>query len=203
MASPHIIRLFISLNPRSEIVAKLCDQQAFLRNSLGHASALCIRWTKPTQFHLTLLFLGNFFSQQVEMLKQQITKSVHAQKTLPRLVLHDFGCFPAVQSPRVLWIGATVDEQFEALQESLLQRFSRYVPLDDRDRSYPHITLGRIKSGTADGLSEVLKSLSDESPAICWQPEAVSLMQSVQTSNGVEHCALAEFTPDVNNRGVT
>ncbi len=198
MEARPIVRLFISLNPRAEIVAKLCEQQAFLRNSLCNESALSIRWTKPAQFHLTLLFLGNFLWQQVEMVKQQIAESVRAQKILPRLALHGFGCFPAVQSPRVLWIGAAVDEQFEALQANLLQRFSRYLPLDDRDRSFPHITLGRIKGRSTGELSNVLKNFSIENPntAIFSQPVALSLMQSLQTSHGVEHCCLAEFTAD-------
>jgi len=82
MQSTSILRLFISLNPSPEIVSRLRDQQTFLRERLDerYGLELSVRWTKPAQFHLTLLFLGNLFWQQLEWIQRQIAETVAAAK---------------------------------------------------------------------------------------------------------------------------
>ena len=77
------LRFFISLNPPPEIISRLRDQQTFLRERLDerYRLELSVRWTKPAQFHLTLLFLGNLFWQQLERIQRQIAETVAAAKT--------------------------------------------------------------------------------------------------------------------------
>jgi len=196
MQSTSILRLFISLNPPPEIVFRLRDQQTFLRKRLDerYGLDLAVRWTKPAQFHLTLLFLGNLFWQQVEWTQQQIAETVAAAKTLPTLQLSGFGCFPVFQSPRILWIGVEPDARLHTLQTDLLTRFSRHLALDNRDTSYPHITLGRITAGhRLRGCSELLRRSTGALPSVPWKTMSVSLMQSVPGAHGVEYSCLAEF----------
>jgi RNA 2',3'-cyclic 3'-phosphodiesterase len=197
MESRSVLRLFISLDPPPEIVSRLRDQQTFLRQQLNehYGPELPVRWTKPAQFHLTLLFLGNLFRPQVEWIRQQIAETV-AAKALPTLKLGGFGCFPVFQSPRILWIGVQRDARLHALQTDLLTRFSRQLALDDRDTSYPHVTLGRvIGKYRLDGFSELLRDSpgSGAPPIVLWKTKSVSLMQSIPGSHGVEYSCLAQF----------
>jgi len=203
MRSTSILRLFISLNPPPEIVSRLRDQQTFLRERLDerYGLDLSVRWTKPAQFHLTLLFLGNLFWQQVEWIRQQIAETVAAAKTLPTLQLSGFGCFPVFQSPRILWIGVVPDARLHTLQTDLLTRFSGHLALDSRDTSYPHITLARITAGhRLGGFSELLRHSAGPGapPSVPWKTTSVSLMQSIPGAHGVEYSCLAEFVAKSN-----
>jgi RNA 2',3'-cyclic 3'-phosphodiesterase len=198
MESRSVLRLLISLNPPPEIVSGLRDQQNFLRQRLNehYGSELSVRWTKPAQFHLTLLFLGNLFWQQVEWIRQQIAETVAAAKALPTLQLSGFGCFPVFQSPRILWIGVQRDARLKTLQTDLLARFSRHLALDDRDTSYPHITLGRMtERHRLNGFAALLRdSVGPGAPPIIpWKTKSISLTHSIPGSHGVEYSCLAEF----------
>jgi 2'-5' RNA ligase len=197
MESRSVLRLFISLNPPPEIVSGLRDQQTFLRQQLNehYGPELPVRWTKPAQFHLTVLFLGNLLQSQVEWIRQQIAETV-AAKALPTLKLGGFGCFPVFQSPRILWIGVQRDARLHTLQADLLTRFSRQLALDDRDTSYPHVTLGRIIGKyRLSGFSELLRASPDQGApsTLLWKPKSISLMQSISGPHGVEYSCLAQF----------
>ncbi len=198
MEAGSILRLFISLNPPPEIISSLRDQQTSLRARLAeeYGPELPVRWTKPAQFHLTLLFLGNLNSQQVEWIEKEIAETVSIAKALPILKLSGFGCFPVFQSPRILWIGVQPDAQFHKLQADLLTRFSSHLALGSRDTSYPHITLGRIAGKHRfGGISELFRHAPGTGalPLIAWKTTAVSLMQSIRGAQGVEYSCLAEF----------
>jgi 2'-5' RNA ligase len=198
MQSTSVLRLFISLNPPPEIISRLRDQQTFLRERLDerYGLELSVRWTKPAQFHLTLLFLGNLFWQQLEWVREQIAETVAAANALPTLQLSGFGCFPVFKSPRILWIGVEPQAQLHTLQTDLLARLSLHLALDSRDTSYPHITLGRIVAGhRLGGFSELLRHSAGAGapPSVPWKTTSVSLMQSIPGPHGVEYSCLAEF----------
>jgi 2'-5' RNA ligase len=198
MQSTSILRLFISLNPPPEIISRLRDQQTFLRERLDerYGPELSVRWTKPAQFHLTLLFLGNLFWQQLEWIREQIAETVAAANALPTLQLSGFGCFPVFKSPRILWIGVEPQAQLHTLQTDLLARLSLHLALDSRDTSYPHITLGRIVAGhRLGGFSELLRHSAGAGapPSVPWKTTSVSLMQSIPGPHGVEYTCLVEF----------
>jgi len=206
MPSTSILRLFISLNPPLEIVSRLRDQQTFLRERLDerYRLELSVRWTKPAQLHLTLLFLGNLFWQQLEWIRQQIAETVAAAKTLPTLQLSGFGCFPVFKSPRILWIGVEPNARLHTLQTDLLTRLSPHLALDSRDISYPHITLGRIIAGhRLRDFSELLRHSAGTGapPSIPWKTTSVSLMQSIPGGQGVEYSCLAEFIAQSSDDG--
>ena len=147
MKSTSVLRLFVSLNPTPEIVSRLRDQQTFLRQRLNenYGAELSVRWTKPTQFHLTLLFLGNLFWQQLEWIREQIAETVAAANTLPTLQLSGFGCFPVFKSPRILWIGVEPQAQLHTLQTDLLTRLSHH-PWANRRRASARRLFGTPKA---------------------------------------------------------
>jgi len=54
-------RLFFSINPPPDVIHHLSAMQSEVRKVLetGFHPRRTVRWIRPTQFHLTILFLGN------------------------------------------------------------------------------------------------------------------------------------------------
>ena len=199
MENLPVLRVFISLNPPPGIVGKLVEIQAHLRTTLEKSLSTerwRIRWTRPDQLHLTVLFLGNVFQHQVDNLRCQLEQVVESVPRFPALKLQGFGCFPAFRHPRVIWFGAAPNSDFDLLQSALLDCFSRQLSLDNRDRSYPHLTLARSGSNPLPAeLSAVLAGLTraENAPSLPWEVRSVALMQSVQGPQGSEYTCLAQF----------
>ena len=199
MENLPVLRVFISLNPPPGIVGKLVEIQAHLRATLEKslpAERWRVRWTRPDQLHLTVLFLGNVFQHQVDDLRRQLEQVVESVPRLPALKLRGFGCFPALRHPRVIWFGTAPNSDFDLLQSAILDRFSRQLSLDNRDRSYPHVTLARSGSKPLPAeLSAVLAGLTqvENAPTLAWEVRSVALMQSVPGPQGSEYACLAQF----------
>jgi 2'-5' RNA ligase len=193
-----VVRLFVSINPPPDAIAKLIDEQSLLRSLLfdRFGDELAIRWTKPTQFHVTLIFLGNVFSKQTDRIRDEIRLALEPTLTAPTLELSGVGCFPRIRSPRVLWIGVKQNPLLEKLQTELFARLAPQFGLNDRDLFSPHITLARIKGREAPrDFPEFLSQLStaQSAPTASWTAKSMSLMQSVNGSKGVEYSCIAEF----------
>jgi 2'-5' RNA ligase len=200
MENLPVLRVFISLNPPPGIVGKLVEIQAHLRAALEKrfpAGPWRIRWTRPDQLHLTVLFLGNVFQHQVDDLRCQVEQVVESVPRLPALKLQGFGCFPAVRHPRVIWFGAAPNSDFDLLQSAMFDRFSRQLSLDNRDRPYPHLTLARSSSKSLPAnLSAILAGLTkaENTPSLAWEVRSVALIQSVPGPQGPEYTCLAQFS---------
>lgn len=200
MENLPVLRVFISLNPPPEIVGKLVEIQAHLRATLEKSfptEPWRIRWIRPHQLHLTVLFLGNVFQHQVDDLRRQVEHVVESVPRLPALKLTGFGCFPAIRPPRVIWFGAAPNSDFDLLQSAMFDRFSQQLSLDNRDRSYPHLSLARSSSKSLPAnLSAILAGLTkaENAPTIAWEVRSVALMQSVPGPQGSEYACLAQFS---------
>ena len=193
-----VVRLFLSINPPPEVIAQLVTEQSSLRSRLfdRFGDGLAIRWTKPSQFHITLIFLGNLFLHQTDRIRDEIKTTIAANRTPPTMELSGLGCFPRIRSPRVLWIEAKQNSQLEKLQTALMERLTPRLALSDRDLFSPHITLGRIKAkGVPRDFAEFITELSrsQSNPIASWTAKSVSLMQSVDGADGVEYSSIAEF----------
>jgi hypothetical protein len=72
-----LLRLFVALNPPPEVRERLALAQTHLRMALGEAldSQVALRWTRPAQFHLTLLFLGNVLDDQLPVLTRAVQEA--------------------------------------------------------------------------------------------------------------------------------
>src|SRR5215469_9114285 len=99
---PAFVRLFIALAVPEDVRGEIARAQGQLKRSAPPGS---IRWTRVEQFHLTLKFLGDFPSAQLEGLKKSVTKAC-ADFAPIQLTAHGIGFFPNEKKPRVLWAGA-------------------------------------------------------------------------------------------------
>lgn len=157
------------------------------------AFASRIVWTRPSNGHLTLKFLGNVAETQL----QEVTQALAGVDFAPfALAVGRAGFFPPAGrgSPRALWAGLT---QGEASSARLATRIDKaLVPLGFAPEARPftaHLTLGRVKDAAeGDDWALVERAVAGES----W-PVAVAgcfvLWQSVLFATGPQYSRLAEF----------
>ncbi len=137
---PDTIRTFIAVELPKPILSSVCSVQDRLRSFGFH-----IRWIPSTNIHLTLKFLGNIHTADVEKIGNTIAGSV-TDVTPLSLFVEGVGVFPNIRRPRVLWVGiAGQIDALKRLQKRLEEQLS-YLGYPKERRPYRgHLTLGRVK----------------------------------------------------------
>ncbi len=189
-------RFFVALNPDAEVRGRLVTLQAHLLNALQANSGLALRPSLPTQFHLTLLFLGTLSGQAAAACAQAAEAIARGHGALPALRFARFGSFPAFREPKVFWVGFAPQPALATLQQRLVTTCP--VPLDCRDFSHPHVTLARVKPGAAPSVSDHHRWLSHLAlPAgldVVWKVRTLSLMRSTPRAGRSEYETLENFS---------
>lgn len=129
-----------------EITPTLRNSLVVLQRSLSKSGA-DVKWVEPSQFHITLNFLGEIDNRDIHPVCRAITK-VAAREPEFRLSVRGVGAFPTVRRPKTLWAG------IDAGADSLIRIYDALAePLEElgvfrrEDRGYtPHLTLGRVKA---------------------------------------------------------
>lgn len=62
-----------------------------------------LKWVKPENVHLTMHFLGNLYTPELEKQVEVLKPVINQQKPIP-VSLGNLGVFPDWAGPRVLWI---------------------------------------------------------------------------------------------------
>ena len=104
-----------------------------------------IRWTPPSNVHLTFKFLGETTDNQLEAVSAALEKITRLHAPV-NVTFDRLGVFPNFKTPRVFWVG--VNETSNHLQElvSDLEIGFEDVGFEKENRQYrPHLTLGRTK----------------------------------------------------------
>jgi RNA 2',3'-cyclic 3'-phosphodiesterase len=195
------VRLFFSINPPPDVIHHLSAMQSEVRKVLetGFDPRRAVRWIRPTQFHLTILFLGNVPPAEIPGLELVANEIMASFNELPSLTLSNIGSFPAFHRPRVLWVGCRSNGVLDQLQSRFLAAFSRRIPLRENERSYPHITIARFRH-LPRRFAERMRRLSEKNwfPECVWRVNAVSLMRSVPRPDGAEYTCLSNFSPEIS-----
>ena len=168
-----------------------------LRRAITHirgAGIPNLRTVRPEGIHLTLKFLGDIESSQVEPVSEAMIEASRDVQPF-RLHLGETGAFPNFQRPRVLWAG--VDGQIESLrrlQQSIEKALEGLGVERERREFNPHLTLARIRGGASeeDG-QKVAQTLSethlDDSLSI--PVDSISLIRSTLTPEGAVYDRLS------------
>jgi RNA 2',3'-cyclic 3'-phosphodiesterase len=179
---PDLIRAFVSVTLPELLTGLVSEVQQKLK-----AQGLRIAWVAPGNVHLTLKFLGDIESSDIDPIAAVMTAC--AQRIAPLTVTaRGLGVFPDLRRPRVVWLGITGDmPQLFIFQQDLDAGLTalgkgRFKP---EDRPFKgHLTLGRIKARLDSGiLAKALRETSRvESSA--FTVNAIHLIQSRLTSSG-------------------
>jgi 2'-5' RNA ligase len=107
-----------------------------------------VRWVPPSDWHVTLQFLGDLDGARVD----RVSALLEAWRPAPvEIRLHGFGAFPTQDQARVLWIGIQQNQKFLDLQADLARRLSAEgFPPDEREFR-PHLTVARLRNPQAVG----------------------------------------------------
>lgn len=137
----EVIRTFICIEIPESIQARIAKLQETLRQIESQVS-----WTKPSNIHLTLKFLGDIEASRIERISKAIDRAASGISPF-EVEIGGAGCFPSPRSPRVLWVGVSnVPEQLQQLFSNIEDELAREGLEREKRKFSPHLTIGRIRS---------------------------------------------------------
>ncbi len=182
------IRSFIAINLSENAKKGLFKIEGSLKNILNHSK---VNWVKRENFHITLRFLGNIEEKQIDILKNALS-SLFSNYERFELNFHNFGVFPGIKRPRILWVGSDYISPFQKLYKGFNEVIEDLGFPEDKP-FLPHITLGRIKymhKRDLDGLREFIDTFSVSYKE---KVEKVDLMKSELTPGGPIYTVIESF----------
>lgn len=134
----NLIRTFICVEIPSSIKERIDSLQKILRQIDAQVS-----WTKPSNIHLTLKFLGGVEPSRIHRIAKAIERA--ASSIVPfEIEVSGAGCFPSPRSPRVLWIGLPqASEQLKQLYANIEDELAGEGFARENRKFSPHLTIGR------------------------------------------------------------
>lgn len=154
-------------------------------------SPLDVRWVRPGNIHLTVIFLGNVNQDQVTPLGEK----VHAvcMKYGPfEIRLKGLGIFGTLRNPRVLWAGVEGDVERMGFFRNALQKHMISFGAKEEKRTFrPHLTLGRFRKGARGGdlLQGILSRHKEVNSPLC-RLEELTLFKSDLRPEGARYTKL-------------
>jgi RNA 2',3'-cyclic 3'-phosphodiesterase len=134
------MRIFIGIDLDPGLRAKIA---VFLEGVRGFAPEA--RWVRPESLHITLKFIGEQKTEQVEAISERLRR---VEAAAFEIRCAGSGFFPTAKAPRVFWIGIEGGTALSELAQNIDTATSELgIPREDRPFS-PHLTLARGASGS-------------------------------------------------------
>ena len=183
----NTFRMFMALNLPVSTIRKV---DAMVKKELRPRAkelGLKVGWVKPPNMHITLKFLGNIPEETCRVIGDRLHQLTDARPPL-RLHLKGVGAFPSADKPRVIWLG--LEQQDDALTRlaSVVDDWFEELGFEKEEREFrAHLTLGRIKTGSA---AELLSApeLAEVDLGPCTATDVVFYRSVLQRAG-------AEYTP--------
>lgn len=142
-------RLFVAVDLPDKVNRQLVNYAEVLRD---------VRWYGPSDYHLTLKFIGEVESDQMQQVRQELKE---VSQPPFHVTINSLGYFPPGRHPRVIWAGFDDSPDLQHLHQSIEDTLLELgVERDDRDY-IPHITLGKNKSVPKTRVETYLERRSD------------------------------------------
>lgn len=104
-----------------------------------------VRWVSVDSLHITLKFIGEQKTEQVETIRERLRR---IESPPIEIRLASSGFFPTARSPRVFWIGIESGPQLAQLARDIDTAAAELgIPREERAFS-PHLTLARGSGGS-------------------------------------------------------
>ena len=180
------LRAFVAVALPDDVRCALAALQHQLRPGLPAA------WSRPTGMHLTLHFLGDVESNQLDDITGALETTCARHEPFSSTA-RGLGVFPGPRRPRVLWAGLTDAGPLVELQQALCGPLETCgVPIADRTYR-PHLTLARFSGQPGrQGLSSLRSILQNEQRDFGTVPvEEVRLYRSELLPGRAHHTLLS------------
>ncbi|TAM41821.1 RNA 2',3'-cyclic phosphodiesterase [bacterium] len=181
------MRAFIAIELTQSIKDHLSKIQDELKPGLPKAG-----WVKPQNLHLTLKFLGDISSHQLEEIKRIIAET-SLEFTPFKIKLDDLGVFPGLRNARIIWAGITQDALIKQLAGSLETKLAGIRIAEEKRGFSSHITMARVKIPINPAVleRELGKAKNDLVYAnLEFNAEGITLFESVLGPNGPAYTVL-------------
>jgi 2'-5' RNA ligase len=154
------MRLFIAVDLDAAAREAIGAEQKRLGAAIRQGEGSNLKWVRPEQIHLTLMFLGE--------VKEATAHSVVAAMQQPiaqppfDLEFAGAGVFPPRGAPNVLWIGVTGGAREVVEQQCELARRVGELGIAIEQRPFhPHLTLARWRASRPSDRGRVLSAARD------------------------------------------
>lgn len=184
------MRAFIAIKIPAQTCDIICRIQEQLKTSLPKVS-----WVKPENLHLTLKFLGEVSSKQIDRAKE-ITAEIAESCVDFKIRLEALGVFPNLHRGRIIWLGSDqLPEELVKIVEKVEEKIAELGKPKEERPFLAHITIGRIKSPINPTLlEEEVNKINNE---ICnknleFNAAGITLFKSILSRQGPTYISLKE-----------
>lgn len=147
-----IVRTFVCI----EIPPSISERIGNLQTALKAIDAQ-VSWTRPSNIHLTLKFLGAVETTRIQTVARAVQRAGAGINKF-EIEVSGVGCFPSTRNPRVLWIGLPeVPGPLLQLYSNLESELEGKGFAREKRKFSPHLTIGRLRGPkNATQLAELL-----------------------------------------------
>ena len=165
---------FFALPLPEDVQEVVADFAYFWKTYTGPEDAA--RWHDPTDYHITLKFLGDILDTEARHLAEA-GNTVAARHAPFELTLTTPSAFPNIFRPRVLYVGVKSTPALRDLVADLEETLETLgVPREIRPFS-PHITVARVRNST-EAAAKSWRT-PHEQTFVKWQADTFDLMQTL------------------------
>lgn len=182
------MRLFVAIDLPDEFAEAVAAVQDRLRDAAG------LRFTDPSQAHVTVKFLGDTDEDRLPDVREAVETAVDdAGVGSFRATVSGLGAFPSPDYISVVWAGIDAGaDEMRRLHEAV-ERETTAIGFDPEEHEFtPHATLARMND--ARGKEHVQRVLRETDPTIgSFRVEQLRLKESVLTDDGPRYSTVARF----------
>jgi len=173
------MRTFISLPISSSIKTELKNYQEKIKVNNKNID---IKWTKPEKMHVTLKFIGEIDTGEINQLTEIVKKSSQHINDSLKYNFFKVDAFPNLDHPSVI-ITKLKEEGRKGfdLEQNLRSYLKKYRFSFDEKKWIPHITIGRVKDDSTNLY------LPDSNLDFSWKVDEVHIKKSELNSNGPKY----------------
>jgi 2'-5' RNA ligase len=183
-------RLFIAIQINDHfknLIRKFMDQQNIPE----------VRWIATENWHVTVLFLGNFPNCHIPALLTSLNEFFQSEQSFS-LNFENFAYIPIQTKPTMIWLKFNQNSYFDILCchlsdhiEKLYTVLSLPYTINLHSDNVPHITLSRLKNPSVHYPELNQKNIDNMQPLL--RCDFCTLYQSVLTTEGAKYTNLADF----------
>lgn len=187
MASDSTFRLFVAVYPPVETARRLLD---LVKELPALNDGPKFRLTPDRQVHLTLQFIGDRSSHELDEVTESVERSAAGLEAFELEPLKLI-TLPERGHARLVACETTAPGVLMEIHRRLAHRLARNPRERCGDRFYPHLTLARFGTPAKLRFDE---PIGDGAGIGSFRVDAVSLMRSILKPSGAEHVEVSRFS---------